>query len=90
MGGYGGRMSEIPTPDDHDHPGQRSEGLYRSRRDRILLGVCGGIAEYYDMDPVLVRILMFLVTLTVIGILGYIILGIIIPDDPWDTTSSVN
>jgi len=75
----GGRMSEIPTLDDF--PGQRSEGLYRSRDDRIIMGVCGGIAKHYNMDPTLVRVLMFLVTLTIIGILGYIILGLVIPEE---------
>ena len=76
----GGRMSEIPTPDDF--PEQRSGGLYRSRDDRIIIGVCGGIAKHYNMDPTLVRVLMFIVTLTIIGILGYIILGLVIPEEP--------
>lgn len=73
-------MAEIPTPDNY--PGQRRQGLYRSRNDRIILGVCGGIAEHYNMDPTLVRVLMFLFTLTVIGILGYIIIGLVIPEGP--------
>ena len=74
-------MAEIPTPDGF--PGQRGPGLYRSRDDRIILGLCGGIAKHYNMDPTLVRVLMFLVTLTVIGILGYIIVGLIIPEEPY-------
>jgi phage shock protein C len=76
-------MSEIPTPDDF--PRQRSGGLYRSNDDRIIMGVCGGIAKHYDMDPTLVRILMFIVALTVLGILGYIIMGLVIPEDPYST-----
>ena len=75
-------MSEIPTPDDFQ--ARPSGGLYRSRDDRIILGVCGGLAKYYNMDPTLVRVLMFLFTLTVIGILGYIIVGLIIPEEPYD------
>ncbi len=31
--------------------------LYKSRKDRFLFGVCGGLAEYFDVDPTLVRIL---------------------------------
>ena len=77
-------MAEIPTPDDF--PRQRGPGLYRSRDDRIILGVCGGIAKHYKMDPALVRVLMFLFTLTVIGILGYIIIGLVIPEEPYPST----
>ncbi|MFW9844294.1 MAG: PspC domain-containing protein [Candidatus Thorarchaeota archaeon] len=58
-----------------------SGGLRRSRNDRLILGLCGGIAEYYNMDSTLVRILMFLLTLTVIGLLGYIIIGLIVPEE---------
>ena len=78
-------MSEIPTPDDFggDFRAPRSEGLYRSRDDRIIMGVCGGIAKHYNQDPTLVRILMFIVALTVIGILGYIIMGLVIPEEPY-------
>jgi phage shock protein C len=78
-------MAEIPTPDDYpdDIPPQRGPGLYRSRDDRIILGLCGGIAKHYNMDPTLVRVLMFLFTLTVIGILGYIIVGLVIPEEPY-------
>ncbi len=78
-------MAEIPTPDDfpNDIPRQRGSGLYRSRDDRIILGLCGGLAKHYNMDPTLVRVLMFLFTLTVIGILGYIIVGLIIPEEPY-------
>jgi len=80
---FGGRMAEIPTPDGFS--GARGPGLYRSRDDRVILGLCGGIAKHYKMDPTLVRVLMFLVTLTVIGILGYIVVGLIIPEEPYPT-----
>jgi phage shock protein C len=80
-------MSEIPTPDGFggDFSSPQNRGLYRSRDDRIIMGVCGGIAKHYNMDPTLVRVLMFLVTLTVIGILGYIIMGLVIPEEPYPT-----
>ena len=70
-------MSEIPTPDYTPR-----DGLYRSRTDRMIMGVCGGIAKYYDMNPTLVRIIMFLVTLSVIGLLGYFVVALIIPEEP--------
>jgi phage shock protein C len=73
-------MSEIPTPDDFS--GHQRTGLFRSRDDRIILGVCGGLAKHYNMDSTLVRALMFLFTLTVIGLLGYIIIGLVIPEEP--------
>ena len=56
--------------------------LYRSL-DRKLAGVCGGIAEYLEVDPTVVRILYLILTLFTVafpGILLYIILWIMIPD----------
>ncbi len=55
--------------------------IYRSRGDRVLGGVCGGIAEYFDLDPALVRVVwIFLSLFGGSGILAYIIALIIIPD----------
>lgn len=58
--------------------------LYRSSKDRILGGVCGGIAEYFEVDPVIVRLLWVFGTLASFGtgILLYIIAWIIIPRNP--------
>ena len=54
--------------------------LYRSNVNKILGGVCGGIAEYYDTSPTLVRIITLLAFLLPgIGILTYIVLWIVIP-----------
>jgi phage shock protein C len=54
--------------------------LFRSTKDKILGGVCGGIAEYFDVDPVIVRLLWILFSLMFgAGILAYIIAWIIIP-----------
>ena len=68
--------------------GQKPKRLYRSGKDRILGGVCGGIAEYFNVDPVLVRLLWVLISLAWgTGILLYIIAWIIIPGNPkhkWD------
>jgi phage shock protein PspC (stress-responsive transcriptional regulator) len=56
--------------------------LYRSESDRILGGVCGGIAEVYDMDPTLVRLLVILIVLTTgIGPFLYLIAWLIMPTE---------
>ena len=56
--------------------------LYRSERNRMIAGACGGIAEYWDIDPTLIRLLWVLVSLVVgSGILLYIIACLIIPDE---------
>ena len=58
--------------------------LYRSKKDRILGGICGGLGEYADIDPTLIRI--FLVILIVFSwgmfFLIYIITWIIMPQAP--------
>ena len=55
--------------------------LYRSSNSRMLCGVCGGIAEYFDIDPTLVRLGWALFcALGGSGIIAYIIAAIIIPE----------
>ena len=57
--------------------------LYRSRKSRILAGVCGGLGDYFNIDPVIVRLLFVLFTvLGGAGILVYIIAWIIVPEEP--------
>ncbi len=54
--------------------------LYRSRTDRMLWGVCGGLAEYFNIDPTIVRLIAVLsIFLNGLGILAYIILAIVVP-----------
>ncbi len=54
--------------------------LYRSRSDRMIWGVCGGLAKYFDMDPTIVRIIfVLLIFANGLGILAYIIMTIIVP-----------
>ena len=57
--------------------------LYKSRNDKMLGGVCGGIAEYFDIDPTLVRLggVLFC-ALGGSGILAYIVAAIVIPEQP--------
>ncbi len=61
--------------------------LYRSVTDKMLAGVCGGLAEYFSIDPVIVRLIFVLaVIFGGSGILAYIILWIIIPQKPYIIT----
>lgn len=66
-----------PTPVDRR--------LRRSRRDRMVGGVCGGIARYLDVDPVLPRIAAVALALSGgLGVLAYLLAWIVIPDAPDD------
>ncbi len=56
--------------------------LFRSRKNRLFLGVCAGLGEYYRIDPVAVRVIMVLITVVssfIPGIIAYFILALIIP-----------
>ncbi len=56
--------------------------LYRSRRNRVVGGVCGGLGEYFEVDPVLIRVLSIVGAFITSGLLlfGYVIAWIIIPE----------
>lgn len=56
--------------------------LYRSRENRMICGVCGGVADYFNVDPTLIRLGLVLLACTGSGILAYFIAAIIIPDQP--------
>ncbi len=53
--------------------------LTRSQTDRRIAGVCGGIAEYYDVDPILIRIGFIVGAFIGFGILLYVVLWIVMP-----------
>lgn len=58
--------------------------LYRSKRDVMICGVCGGIAEYFDIDPTIVRLVaVVLVFGWGSGLLAYLVGAIIIPKNPY-------
>lgn len=57
--------------------------LYRSRKDRVIFGVCGGLAQYFNIDPVFVRIIFVAMFFGMgSGLLLYLLLAIIIPLEP--------
>jgi len=62
---------------------QVNRRLYRCRTDRRLAGVAAGVAEFFDLDPTLVRVLWFLsIFLGGLGVLLYIGMAIIVPLEP--------
>jgi phage shock protein C len=74
-------MTQMPfTPQDQAQPSYRP--LRRSQADRKLAGVCGGIGEYFHIDPTLVRV-GFLIGLVITGgalALAYLLAMIVMPD----------
>jgi len=57
--------------------------VYRSRKSKLLGGVCGGIAEYFEIDPVLVRLLFVLLFfMGFVGIIVYLVAWLLIPENP--------
>ena len=55
--------------------------IYRSESDRMIAGICGGIGEYFDIDPTLVRVLFAFILLSGTGFFLYLILWAIIPSE---------
>ena len=57
--------------------------FYRSRTDRKLWGVCGGLAEYFNIDPTMIRVIA--VASLFVGSLGfwtYVIIALVVPSEP--------
>lgn len=69
-----------PTKNDEDIP----KKLYRSGNDKIIAGVCGGLGEYFNIDPLLVRVIFLVLFVVSLGFmtLGYILLWILLPRNP--------
>jgi len=58
--------------------------LYRSSKDKKVAGVCAGLAEYFNIDPTIVRVIFVLLLLPggLPGILPYVLLWVIVPVEP--------
>ncbi len=64
--------------------------LYRSKSDRQVAGVCGGLAEYLNTDPTIVRLLFVVLTLLGgPGLIVYIVLAIVVPEAPEEKLKNV-
>lgn len=58
--------------------------LYRSRRDRMVAGVCGGLADYFQVDSTIIRLLFILfILLGGSGVLAYLIMWLVVPVEPY-------
>ena len=57
--------------------------LYRSKTDKKLAGVCGGVAKYFAMDPTIIRLIWVILSLFAFaGVIAYIICAFVIPEEP--------
>ena len=57
--------------------------LYRSNTNKKIAGVCGGVAEYFNIDPTIVRLAVaFCVLFAGFGLLAYIVAALVIPSNP--------
>ena len=73
-------MAQEPTGSGQPPPGPTRKRLRRSANEKVLFGVAGGIAEYLDVDPILIRVgFVVLAFAGASGILVYIILAILMP-----------
>lgn len=55
--------------------------LDRSKDNRVLCGVCGGIGDYLNVDPTIIRLLCLLLGFTGSGLIAYIVAAVIIPEE---------
>ncbi|SRR5579875_2491022 len=81
------RVDDAVTAPGRGGPSRRGERrLYRSRRDRMVRGVCAGLAEYLGLPVPLVRVAFVLLSLpgVIHGIVLYALLAFLIPDAPWE------
>jgi phage shock protein PspC (stress-responsive transcriptional regulator) len=83
----GGVSTAAPPPPPPPQPAPAAPvrpPLRRSRQDRVLSGVLGGIGRQYDVDPVLLRILVVVATIFTGGAvaIGYVVAWVLIPDEP--------
>ena len=57
--------------------------LYRSKSNRMLVGVCAGIADYFSIDPTVVRVAWAVTSLfAFVGVVAYIVCAFVIPEKP--------
>ena len=56
--------------------------LYRSTQNKMIAGVCSGLAEYINIDPTIIRVIWAVVGFTGTGLLAYLVCALIIPEKP--------
>ncbi len=71
-------MAEIPMASGPDG----NTRIHRSSKNKVLFGVCGGLGEYFNIDPTLIRLFWIIFSLVYgVGILAYLIAVVIIPKE---------
>lgn len=74
------RTKPKPLIKSHTQQSVSVKTMYRSESEKIIAGVCGGLAEFFNIDPVIPRIFFIILTvLDGIGVLIYLILWVVIP-----------
>ncbi len=64
--------------------------LYKSTKDRKVFGVCSGIAEYFNIDPTLVRLITLILFIAYgSGLLAYLVAALVLPDAPAEVYKDV-
>ena len=61
---------------------EANKRLYRSNRNKMICGVCGGVAEYFNIDPTIVRLVFAILAFSWKGLLIYFLAATIIPMEP--------
>lgn len=81
------RAEEAAMPnDDEGRVARMGRHLYRSRRDRMVRGVCAGLADYFGIPVALVRLAFVILFFTGIvhAVIPYVVLALLIPEAPWE------
>ncbi len=61
-----------------------SKKLYRSVDNKVIAGVCGGLGKYFDVDPIIFRVLFFILLLPggLPGLVPYVVMWVVVPEEP--------
>ena len=80
---FGERRGSAAPAEDEEAAEAEPRKLYRSRTDRSIAGICGGLAEFFHVDTTVLRLItLFLILFGGLSIWAYIILWIVIPEEP--------
>ena len=55
--------------------------LFKSRANRVICGVCGGVGEYFNVDPTIISLLFVLLGCTTTGVIVYLVAAVIMPEE---------
>ena len=79
-----------PEPAQFGPGGTERPRLHRSVRERKILGVCGGLSDYFDVDPTVVRLVFILIAVSSLGfgLLLYVLLALAVPEERLNVTSA--